>query len=237
KRDKPIQDVVAKIFKHQTPEGPFQIIINLPKVFDGTGKDELSWMFCDAVVVVYALVKFGYGKNPQVKKAVNYLTSLVRDNGWPCKADPVFGPNFKGPGRREDPCPYVNFYMVKVLAQLPEWHKSKEMRTGIDTIFTLWRSRKKRKPYLFGMGTDFKKLKVQFVWYHILHLLFALHKLPAARKRKEYKQLVKIVQQKVDKGGKFTPESVYRVHKDWDFGQKREPSEWLTLNVYRVLAA
>ena len=31
------------------------------------------------------------------------------------------------------------------------------------------------------------------------------------------------------------PESVFRAWKDWDFGQNKEPSAWLTLMVYGIL--
>ena len=34
--------------------------------------------------------------------------------------------------------------------------------------------------------------------------------------------------------GRYTPESVWTAWKDWEFGQKKEPSPWLTLLVDRI---
>jgi hypothetical protein len=39
----------------------------------------------------------------------------------------------------------------------------------------------------------------------------------------------------MDEQGRFTAESVWRAWKEWDFGQKRSPSFWLTLLAHRTL--
>ena len=236
KTNSDIQKIVTKVFKHQTDNGPFEILINVPKHFGGSGKDEISWMFCDAVVVLYCLIKLGYEKHPKVQKSLKYLLSLQRDNGWPCKAAEKFGPKFRGPGRKDDPCPYVNFYMVKVISLLPELHKTKKANIGVETLFQLWEDRKKRKPYLFGMGTDFKKLKAPFVWYDILHFLDVLTKFKHLKNDKNLKELLSILKDKVKHDPFLKPESAYRAWKEWDFGQKREPSHWITFLAYRVLS-
>ncbi|MBU0975896.1 hypothetical protein KJ918_03785, partial [Patescibacteria group bacterium] len=235
KKDKVIREIAVKVLKHQSLEGPFQIKVNIPKAFGGSGRDELSWIACDAVDVVYALIKFGYKDHPKVKKAFDFLLKLQRDNGWPCSCDTKLGGKFRGPGRKDDPCPYFNFYMVKVLSKLPKYHKSKEAQIGIDTIFELWKDRKRRKPYLFGMGTDFSKLKAPFVWYDILHVLDALTKFKHLKGNKYLKEMMNILEAKTKDRQMLKAESVYRSWSDWDFGQKKDPSEWITLLVYRIL--
>lgn len=40
---------------------------------------------------------------------------------------------------------------------------------------------------------------------------------------------------KADPQGRFTLESVWTAWKDWEFGQKRTPSRWLTLPAWRIL--
>lgn len=32
----------------------------------------------------------------------------------------------------------------------------------------------------------------------------------------------------------YIPASVYQPYKDWDFGQKKEPSDWLTFCIARI---
>jgi hypothetical protein len=49
-------------------------------------------------------------------KALRHLLSLVRENGWPCAVSASLG-NFRGPGRRGDPCPYATF--LKRIAAKP----------------------------------------------------------------------------------------------------------------------
>ncbi len=113
-----VSAIVEKVKANQSPEGPFQIVVNLPTHFGGSGKDEMSWMLCDAGSTLYALANFGETEDPRIFHAADYLASLCReDGGWPCAATAELG-KFKGPGRRDDPCPYTNLLMVKALLSL-----------------------------------------------------------------------------------------------------------------------
>ena len=40
---------------------------------------------------------------------------------------------------------------------------------------------------------------------------------------------------KADEQQRYTPESIWKAWADWDFGQKRAPSHWLTLLTLRML--
>ena len=233
-KDKAIKNIIPKILKHQSPEGPFQVLGNIPTHFGGSGKDEYLWMLCDAPTVLYSLIKFGLGENPQIKKALEYLLSLVRANGWPCASTESLGKKFRGPGRKDDPCPYANLLMLKVLALLPEWQTSEEAKTGIEAILSAWEKRQTKKYFLFGMGTDFKKLKAPFIWYDILHIVDVLTQFAWLHNDPRLQEMVKIITTKMDLNGFFMTESVWRAWKDWDFGQKKEPSRWITFLVYRI---
>ena len=65
------------------------------------------------------LVKFGLKNEPPVKAAIEYLAGLLRDNGWPCAVSKKLG-KFRGPGRKDDPCPFANLVMLKVLSEIEE---------------------------------------------------------------------------------------------------------------------
>jgi hypothetical protein len=235
KSDPGIEETCDRIFRNQSSEGVFEVIGNIPTHFGGSGRDEFLWMLCDAPLVVYSLVRFGYGNTPEVQKAILYLIQLNEDNGWHCCSSESLGQKFRGPGRKDDPCPYANLIMLKLISELPEIKTSAEADSGLHCIFHLWGIRKEKKPYLFGMGTDFRKLKAPFIWYDILHVLDILSKFPSAHDHIVTNELMSILTDKQDESGKFTPESVFRAWKDWDFGQKKEPSAWLTLMVYRIL--
>jgi hypothetical protein len=234
KRDAGIPKIIENILEHRSDQGPFQIVANIHPRFGGTGEDQFTWMLCDAPLVVYALIKFGLRDRPEVQQAVDYLVSLLQENGWPCAADPALG-KFRGPGKKTDPCPYANLVMLKLLALLPEYHETLSVRVGVETLLSLWEQRKEKKPYLFAMGTDYLKLKVPFVWYDILHVTEVLSQFPWVHRDKRFLEMVEIIRNKADGDGRFTAESVWMAWKDWDFGQKCEPSMWLTLLAHRML--
>ena len=232
--DPPIKKIMHKVMAHQSAQGPFQLIMNIPSHFGGSGKDEGAWALCDAPIVVSALIQMGLSDDKRVQTAVTYLDGLVRDNGWPCAVSPELG-KFRGPGRKEDPCPYATLVMLKVLAGIPELQEGKSAKIGVETLLSLWDESKERHPYMFFMGTDFRKLKAPLFWYDILHVLDVLSQFKWARKDKRFKEMLKIVESKADNDERFVPESVWTAWKDWDFGQKKIPSKGLTLFVQRIL--
>jgi len=234
KNDPDIKEIVQKVFEHKSDEGPFQLPTNIPKHFGGSGSNEWAWSLCDAPVIIYSLAKFGLGKEEQVQKAVKYLVGLVRENGWPCAVSKELG-KFRGPGRKDDPCPYATLVMLKMLSQFDESKTSKEVHIGAECLLGLWEKSLELHPYMFFMGTDFTKIKAPFVWYDILHVLDVLSQFSWLRNDSRLKEMSDIVKSKADKEGKYTPESEWKAWQGWDFGQKKHPSRWLTFLVLRIL--
>jgi len=232
--DPPIKKIVNKVMERQSKQGPFQLTMNIPSHFGGSGKDEGAWALCDAPIVVSALIQMGLSDDKRAQTAVTYLDGLVRDNGWPCAVSPELG-KFRGPGRKDDPCPYATLVMLKVLAGIPELQEGKSAKIGVETLLSLWDESKERHPYMFFMGADFRKLKAPLFWYDILHVLDVLSQFKWAGKDRRFKEMLKIVESKADNDGRFVPESIWTAWKDWDFGQKKIPSKGLTLFVQRIL--
>ena len=230
--DPGIDIVIERVMEHQSPQGPFQVLMNIPRHYGGTGEDQWAWALCDGPLLLYALARFGVGDGSRVKAAAAYLAGLVRENGWPCAGD--LG-RFRGPGRKEDPCPFANLAMVKALASMPEWRDSGAAKIGVETQLRLWEVRRERHPYMFYTGTDFCKLKAPLVWYDILHVLDVLTQFPWVHDDPRLRDMAAIVAGKADAEGRFAPESVWQAWGDWEFGQKKRPSTWLTLLVRRAL--
>ena len=233
-QDAGMETIVARILAHQSEEGPFQLPMNIAVGYGGTGQEQWAWALCDAPLIVYALVKFGVGDEPEVQTAVTHLAQLVRDNGWPCAVSKELG-KFRGPGRKDDPCPFANLAMLKALSELDTWRDSPAAHIGAETLLTLWSESAARHPYMFFMGTDFRKLKVPFVWYDILHVLDVLTRFPWLRQDPRLRDMLQIVQEKADPQGSFTLESIWTAWKEWEFGQKKQPSRWLTLMAWRSI--
>lgn len=231
----PGMDLICnRILEHSASTGPFQVLMNIPQHFGGTGEDQWAWALCDTPLIVYALTQFGFRDDPRIKSAVEYLVNLKRDNGWPCAVSPELG-KFRGPGRRDDPCPFATLAMLKALAQMPGWQDTPASRIGAETLLSQWNTRQERHPYMFYMGTDFCKLKAPLVWYDMLHVLDVLTRFPWLKEDSRLQDMLQTVTAKADGQGFFTPESVWNAWKDWDFGQKKMPSRWLSLRVYMVM--
>lgn len=232
--DPPVRKIVDKVMKHQSEQGPFQLPANIPVHFGGSGKDEWAWALCDAPVIVASLIQMGRRADPRVQMAIRYLESLVRENGWPCAVSPELG-KFRGPGRKDDPCPYATLVMLKVWAHIPDLQEGKSAQIGVETLLSLWEESKEKHPYMFFMGTDFRKLKAPLFWYDILHVLDVLSHFAWARTDRRFKQMLATVESKADRNGRYIPESVWTAWKDWDFSQKKVPSKGLTFYVHRIL--
>lgn len=229
-----ISTVCEQILARQSDEGPFQVPVNIPTHFGGSGQDTWGWALCDAPLLVYSLVKFGRKDDPQVQKAVTALIELVHENGWPCAVSKELG-KFRGPGRKDDPCPYANLLMLKLLVEIPEKRESQAARTGAETLLQLWDKSREQHPYIFYMGNDFRKLKVPLVWYDIIHVLDVLSRFPWLKGDPRLEDMLAVLKSKADGDGRFTLESVWMAWKDWEFGQKKVPSRWLTLLAWRIL--
>jgi hypothetical protein len=85
---------------------------------------------------------------------------------------------------------------------------------------------------MFFMGTDFRKLKTPLIWYDLVHVLYVLSQFQWLRRDARLQDMLKLLKSKADKQGRYTPESIWTAWKDWEFGQKKEPSRWLTLQAW-----
>jgi hypothetical protein len=231
--DPGVESIVAKIMAYQSPEGPFQVQVNISPRYGGTGQDQWAWMLCDAPLVQYALHQFGLQDHPQVKAALVHLIGLLRENAWPCAVTPDLG-KFRGPGRKADLCPYATLTMLKALSGFSDTPMGLA-HSGGEALLELWERRTERRPYLFAMGTDFAKLKAPSVWYDLLHVLDVLTRFPSLHQDPRLQEMAIILKGKADDQGRFQAESIWQAWKDWDFGQKREPSRWITLLAHRIM--
>jgi len=221
------------VLAHQSPEGAFQTVVNIPTHFGGSGQDAWSWIACDAPTLLYALLAFGLGDEPRVQQAVGHLASLADENGYRCQAAPELG-RFRGPGRKDDPCPIANVYALKALALVPELVDSPAARAAAEMLLGHWERRTERKIYLFGIGTDFCKLKYPFVWYDLLHVTDVLSRYSFVHDDPRFREMVETLSSQADAEGRYTAGSMYQAWKGWSFADKKKPSPWLTFLVLRV---
>lgn len=231
--DRQVKEITKKIFEHISEEGLFQVKMNIPKHFGGTGEDQWAWALCDAPLLVYSLSKLGLSENMKVKNATGFLINLARENGYPCVVSKELG-KFRGPGRKDDPCPYATLVMLKLISLNEDLKKSQYAKNSISSLFKMWENSRISHPYMFYMGTDFRKLKAPLFWFDILHVADTLSNFDYVTKNKHFIEMNHIIMSNKNNDGKFVPQSEWRAWKNWDFGQKKLPSAWLTFLIYRM---
>ena len=222
-----IKMAIDQILEHRDENGVYQSVTNIPKHFGGAGEDVFSWCLCDAPLLLLALLKAGVDYPKHIKPGVEHLVSLSRDNGFPCAVSPELG-KFRGPGSKEDCCPYATLIMADLLSHIPEYRNSSVAAASVDTLLSLWENSLEKHPYLFYMGTDFRKLKAPPCWYDIISVASVISKYLFAAHDPRFLEMIALIKDKQDRDGFFTPESVYQKLKGWDCGQKKTPSPYLT---------
>lgn len=229
-----IESAVSKLMDHKDKHGVYQSLTNIPKHFGGTGEDGFGWCLCDAPLLLLALIKANVDYAEHIRRGVDYLVSLEKGQGFPCSVSEEFG-KFRGPGRKDDCCPYATLAMLRLLAQVDEYRDSAIAEKAIDSLLDLWECSQERHPYMFYMGTDFRKLKAPAIWYDVVSVADCLSTFEYARSDARFGEMVGIIKGKQDEDGFFTPESVYQKCKGWDFGQKKVVSPYLSFLCLRIL--
>jgi hypothetical protein len=211
-----------------------QVKMRIGKAYGGQDSEIMAWALCDAPILLDSLIGLGMGEERAVVQATDLLRAMVRENGWPCRVSPALG-DFRGPGRKDDPCPYATLIMLRLLVRYPRIARGEEASMGVECLLDLWQRSREKHPYLFHMGTDFRKLKYPSLWYDVLSVLDVLTQYEAVRSDDRCMEMARLVRDKADAHGRYIPEAIWMDWRDWDFGQKKAPSRGLTFAVRRVL--
>jgi len=230
--DPGMAEILNRVMAHQAEEGAFQLTVIIHPRYGGTGEEQWAWFACDAPTILYALLAMGLGDRKEVQKAVEHLRSIVSEKGCLCVNN--LPGNFRGPGRKADPCPYANLLIARAFAQIPEVWDTPACHNATEVLLWHWEHQKERRPYLFGIGTTFRKLKYPSLWYDILAVADALSRYPFLRKDGRLQEMAKTLMGQADDMGRFTPSSVWRAWKSWEFSQKKVPSPWVTFLAWRI---
>ena len=87
---------------------------------------------------------------------------------------------------------------------------------------------------MFGHGKNFRLPRAPFFWYNIGTILDSCRHYPELVKTTAFKELVAVSLLEFTPKGKFVPKTVYRYFSEYSFGQKKEPSPWMTLFLSRI---
>jgi hypothetical protein len=255
--DPGVDRAASAVLAHRSTDGALQSVLNAAPAFGGTGEDTWSWALCDAPTLLHALLAMNPSPEPPshaerreacttpslpgkgggglglLDQAVAHLVGLSDEVGWRCRCGPELG-RFRGPGRKADPCPIANVYALKALSLVPEHLDGSAARRGVEMLLSHWEKRAEVKYYLFGVGSDFRKLKYPFVWYDILHVAEVLSRYPAARVDPRFREILSAIAIQADAQGRYTARSMFKAWEGWSFADKRQPSPWLTFLALRI---
>jgi hypothetical protein len=220
-------DVLAeRILAHRDEAGRIRNAVLMPR------RESTEWLFdIDGQDPLLALCASGFADDPRVRGAVRLLRRSAAPEGgwtWPDAPSPLPCRKFVGG------CPYPTLKILRLLALDGPPGTVEAERAGTELLLDL--ADREERRYGFGFGEAFQRLRYPFVWFDVLHVLEALSPYPWVWADRRFLELLKRVTDKADARGRFTPEAVFLEWKDLCFGQKREPSPWLTLVVHRILA-
>jgi len=229
-----IEEALNQIMHHKDRFGVYQSMANIPPHYGGKGEDVFGWCLCDAPLLLLALLRAGVDYQQHIKQGTVHLVSLAKKQGFSCTVSEEHG-TFRGPGRKDDCCPFATLIMVNLLSEIDEYRESDVAKAGIETILDLWESSLERHPYMFYMGTDFRKLKAPALWYDLVGVTDCLSRFEQAKADPRFREMIDLIKKKQGADGMFTPESVYQKCKGWDFGQKKAVSPYLSYLCIRIL--
>ncbi len=187
--------------------------------------------FCIPTIILSSLAKMGHAGDPHILRFIDEILKTRRlDGGWHCALSRAVGKKMQDTAS----CPMDNLNVLMLLGQYDRFRVDPSLNGAISLLLNHWRRRSEPwRPYGFGIGSDFMKLKYPAAKYGILRVLDVLSLYPAAVRSPEYREMLALVTGKSD-GGKFYAESASRSYAEFDFGQTKEPSRWISFLVCRL---
>ena len=182
--------------------------------------------------VCAAMLRIGYGGDPQVKKALKWLVKVqYSDGGWLC-------PYWKAHIRDTHGCFYGTICPLEAFSEVPQDERSPEMRKATEkgAEFMLMHRLYKADHHKFRI-INRQWLKLGFPWfygYHILRGLSILVKLGYVNDER-LSDAVSVLIQKRGKSGAWLLEAAPAGRMQTNIETVGKPSKWITLNALKVL--
>lgn len=229
RRDDPrIAAISERLFAAQAEDGGF-----LHGGFDHTKSWHARPYICISHVMTYALARFGYLEDPRLQRAYEHILSWQRlDGGWhPNKL------TLPGNEREAEPsCPFGTLNVLRALVANPDLRDSEHSTRAANNLLECWQRRSEPyRPVGFGIGATWDKVQYPFVQYQLLKTADTLSQVPSIRTDPRFQEMIAHIESKRDANGRWTPEGTNKPYADFDFGQKKEPSPWVTFLALRTI--
>jgi hypothetical protein len=227
-----IEKLLSQMLKLQDIEGRFQSLAQFPR-----SKPMIGSNLCDTHIITEVLLCGGYDETEEIGKSLEFIRTHLKETSqgiaWKCEPNSVS--KARGPGRKDDICPQVTLEALRLFSHLPKKKHPENLINAGRTLLRCYEKSKENRPYMFGHGSQFKKLRPPFFWYNIGEVLDTTSRYSELFQESSFQDMFSRVITKADDNGMFTPESIYLPLKKWSFGQKKVESPWLTLYISRIL--
>ncbi len=224
REDPRIAELANFLFRYQSSEG---FLKPSPK---GPG-----WWSCFTAAVLGALIRFGYLDDERIKRSIEWLISTQRlDRGWYCTQNSLKG----GSKEKLKSCPHSVLNVLWAFMNIPELRRRKEFIPAVEFLLCHWET-KTPIPDVdrgrYGIGSRFKWIRYPLFEYHLLKYTYVLSHYDYAVKDERLREAVNLLISKQDDRGRWSIDKPYRGWNDFEFGKKRNPSKWVTLDALRTL--
>jgi len=216
----PIQRACGFMFEQQREDGAFCRHRRVPK--QGVVWEEASEP-CTQARIVRFLIQFGYGDDPRVKKAVDWLLKRQREDGmWHCRGE-------EGRG-----CLRATIDALRAVSLIPGLAANPRIQEGAAVVCQLSMQPGMYRYHVGEKWGTWESLKYPTFGFSVLSALDALGRLgrtvddPGVRRCLDYLLSCQL------------PKGPWPLDESWpesplDFGEIGQPNKWITLDAMRVL--
>ena len=189
---------------------------------------------CFTGILTESLAKLGYTGDARLRRAYAWIAGRQRlDGGFWCKNTGQPG----GPRQDEPSCAFASLCVLGALTLDPRLKAGRVAGGCAAFLLKCWDNRRtvRYAGHDSQISTGWEKLKYPFTDYRILMYLDIMSRLPYVNRDSRTQDMTRILLSKQDSEGRMRPESVHKVWSNFDFGQKRKPSRWITFLANRTL--
>lgn len=229
RNDERIAAIAERVFAAQAEDGGF-----LHGGFDHTKSWDTRPYICISHVMTYALARLGYLSDPRLQSAYDQLLAWQRLDGG-------FHPNklnLPGNEREAEPsCPFGTLNVLRAMVANPGLRDGEVAHKAADYLLMCWdRRAEPYRPVGFGVGSTWDKVMYPFVQYGLLKEADTLSEIDSIHMDPRYREMLGRLLSRLDATSELIPESVNKPYSDFDFGQKKQPSTWITFLAVRAIA-
>jgi hypothetical protein len=178
---------------------------------------------CTHARIVRFLIQFGYADDPRVRKAIDWILPIQRDDGmWFCR----------DAGRRG--CLRATIDVLRVAAIDLQTAAQPGIPRAVATVCDLLMEPRMSRYHIGEKWGTWESLKYPFFGFSVISALDALARLGTSR------EVPKVAAAEAYLLSRQLPDGTWPLDETWprspiEFGQPGKPNEWLTLDALRVI--